>query len=698
MAARTRAIGWWGVRTGRVLTAALLILSNAFYPAVAQAPVRAPDSGDNHPLEQVEWSPLFAASLSEGKTGLDETGPLDEGLQGSGCACADSQVTSDYLPQFTIAPCNIPTTGTTCSNTCAPCSIPTIDTATCSGQATCSGFHTCAGSVTCGVTCTPCTTVDTATCFSSATCGTTCVGLSTCAGTPTCGSTCSTTCGTNTCSATCDTTCGDCAEPPPPDEEIPEAPYVVGDTTFWPLYGPDRYQTAVAISQKGWDSAKTVVIATGRNWPDALGGAGLAGALGAPILLTDTNDVPDVTMGEIARLGVEKAIILGGEVAVGPGVWAELADVLGSSAIERIGGANRYETAERVAEAIVELDVGPLVFSDDMTDLSNWRTTDHAVNPWTLSAEEYVSPPTSAAHLGYVNDEMSFLDQAVPLDLSHAVVPELRASVWYNVEQDYDFLGIRVSADGGNEWVGLAEYSGTSEGFEQITVDLADFAGKPSVLISFEFRSDGSNDSNDGFDGVRVDDVSVVDPGRELAGSVAFVATGTNFPDALAAAPIAATGALPLLLVRQSGPAPVGLLQSLGVERVIILGGTTVVSPAQEAELATAFGSANVERLAGTSRYGTAAEAASWGTEIGICQWNGVALATGERFPDALTGGAMQARYASVMLLTKSLSLPSETADALTEHRGSIDWMSFLGGSRAISIDVRNRVEDILAE
>jgi len=123
---------------------------------------------------------------------------------------------------------------------------------------------------------------------------------------------------------------------------------------FTTIAGADRFDTTVKTSQAGFDSAATVVIATGENWPDALGGAALAGAKGGPILLTRAASLPPVVLAEIRRLGASEAIILGGEDAVSPAVEKALADELGENAVTRIGGATRYETAERVARAARE--------------------------------------------------------------------------------------------------------------------------------------------------------------------------------------------------------------------------------------------------------------------------------------------------------------------------------------------------------
>ncbi|MCE5190560.1 MAG: cell wall-binding repeat-containing protein, partial [Actinomycetia bacterium] len=58
-----------------------------------------------------------------------------------------------------------------------------------------------------------------------------------------------------------------------------------GDPVAIPVQGTDRYLTAVEASKK-FGSAATVVVATGETFPDALGGAALAGAVNGPLLLT----------------------------------------------------------------------------------------------------------------------------------------------------------------------------------------------------------------------------------------------------------------------------------------------------------------------------------------------------------------------------------------------------------------------------
>lgn len=119
------------------------------------------------------------------------------------------------------------------------------------------------------------------------------------------------------------------------------------------LGGRSRYDTGVVISQTTFASASTVIIASGENFPDALTASGLAGALSAPVLLTQRKSLPAAVTGEIDRLGAGKAIICGGANAVDATVEAQLR-ALGLT-VERIGGRNRYAVAAAVAQRIEQI-------------------------------------------------------------------------------------------------------------------------------------------------------------------------------------------------------------------------------------------------------------------------------------------------------------------------------------------------------
>ncbi len=115
------------------------------------------------------------------------------------------------------------------------------------------------------------------------------------------------------------------------------------------LAGAGRYETAVEISKAGFpDGSDTVVLAYGLNYADALAGVSLAKAKNAPILLTNLKTLPAETLAEIKRLKAKNVIILGGTGAVGKEVEAALNKE--GLKTERIAGATRFETATKIAQ------------------------------------------------------------------------------------------------------------------------------------------------------------------------------------------------------------------------------------------------------------------------------------------------------------------------------------------------------------
>jgi putative cell wall-binding protein len=118
------------------------------------------------------------------------------------------------------------------------------------------------------------------------------------------------------------------------------------------LYGSDRYGTALAISAATFPSAvtSTAVIASGETFPDALSASALAGAFDAPLLVTRKTQLPPGTIAELSRLGAWRVIVVGGPSAVATSVVDSLRAA--GLDVERVAGADRYETSARVAERV----------------------------------------------------------------------------------------------------------------------------------------------------------------------------------------------------------------------------------------------------------------------------------------------------------------------------------------------------------
>lgn len=312
-----------------------------------------------------------------------------------------------------------------------------------------------------------------------------------------------------------------------------EGPYTVSmqKGPFTRLWGDNRIDTAVRLSQEQYiDGVKSnpgsefgtrVVVATGYNFADALSGSALAGAVSSPLLLTNPASLSPETAAELTRLGAQDILILGGDAAVSPAVEAQL-NALVSGTVTRLEGADRVATANAVAD--------------------------------------------------YINDNVGTF--------------------------------------------------------------------------------------------------------------VAFVADKTNFPDALSAAPLAALNNSPILLT-DGDVADARMLQTLtdcGIQDVIVLGGTSALSPAVESAIAARVGGAgHVRRISGADRYETSKNFAAWacGLQDHEGNWadpgnfpifigttdspgaiqpldpNGIGVASGVNYPDALAGGVFAGHGFAPILLTR---------------------------------------------
>ncbi|EGW37403.1 cell wall-binding repeat-containing protein [Desulfosporosinus sp. OT] len=114
------------------------------------------------------------------------------------------------------------------------------------------------------------------------------------------------------------------------------------------IAGQDRVETALKISQKGWDSAQTVILCEYSDYPDSIASTPFAVSLDAPILLTAGNSIDPRVFQELQRLKPQKVILLGGIACLQPSIEKEL----DNSALkwERIGGIDRYETSVLLAK------------------------------------------------------------------------------------------------------------------------------------------------------------------------------------------------------------------------------------------------------------------------------------------------------------------------------------------------------------
>ena len=124
------------------------------------------------------------------------------------------------------------------------------------------------------------------------------------------------------------------------------------------IAGSDVYATAVEVAEKVGPSiripgrfSRTVLLATGEAFADALAAGPLSYVGPHPILLTRTSSMPQEVVDFLKDSDTEHVVILGGVAAVSVDVQIDIEDL--DIAVTRWRGVTRYETAIEIAEALL---------------------------------------------------------------------------------------------------------------------------------------------------------------------------------------------------------------------------------------------------------------------------------------------------------------------------------------------------------
>ncbi|MBC2582024.1 cell wall-binding repeat-containing protein [Clostridium sp. DJ247] len=159
-----------------------------------------------------------------------------------------------------------------------------------------------------------------------------------------------------------------------------------------------------------------------------------------------------------------------------------------------------------------------------------------------------------------------------------------------------------------------------------------------------------------------------------------ILVSGENFPDALCAAPLAKKYNAPILLTESSNirDSVLNEIIRLKAKNAFIVGGTGAVSD----NIVKLLGDKGVKvtRIQGSNRYDTSIEVAKLiGTN------NGVVIASGENFPDALSVASIAGAKQMPIVLTLPDHMPNTVKQYLNSN--SINNYFVIGGSGAISDD-----------
>lgn len=180
---------------------------------------------------------------------------------------------------------------------------------------------------------------------------------------------------------------------------------------------------------------------------------------------------------------------------------------------------------------------------------------------------------------------------------------------------------------------------------------------------------------------------AVVEDGWQKS-EYAVLVNGENFPDSLSAAVIAKKYNAPLLLTKNNeleGNAK-QQLERLGVKNLYIVGGDFVVKPNVEKDLKSL--GITTERVSGKDRYATSvAVAEKIGTD------NGIILATGLDYADALSIAPIAAKLQMPILLVPKDNVPESIANFIKGK--SIPTTYVIGGTDIISDKVANAFPNV---
>jgi hypothetical protein len=114
---------------------------------------------------------------------------------------------------------------------------------------------------------------------------------------------------------------------------------------------------AMAASEE--TKVPAAIIATGENFPDAVVGGSVGGALVGPVLLVKQNTIPSQTVAELKRLNPENIYVIGGTAVIGDSVVNQLKQYTPGT-VTRLAGSNRYATAAAVSAGIFPVNLPTL--------------------------------------------------------------------------------------------------------------------------------------------------------------------------------------------------------------------------------------------------------------------------------------------------------------------------------------------------
>lgn len=356
-----------------------------------------------------------------------------------------------------------------------------------------------------------------------------------------------------------------------------------------------------------------------------------------------------------------------------PGTFGPAIVVAASTAVTRIGGSDRFETAQFIAEQTF-----PVTGAANAV-IARWDRFPDALAGSYLAGSFPGGAPILLTFVDSIPD--ATLEALRNLRVQNVVILGGPAAVSREVEDQLRNTPSSAVAPGGGG-------SGTSRMLEVVRLGGVDRYETAKVVAGFAGLTYPGTIDLSGF--------------GAIPKKTAILATGESFPDALAVAPMAFAGArdgaanstqptgFPLLLTRreQLVPAARDALVDLQIQQVLVLGGEVAIGKA----VIDALGALGVSviRIAGADRTFTAAAIAELARRtdgLGL-GWGSTraALTRGNAFPDALAASVRGGKLLAPTLLTAdAMTLGAGTAAYLRARADMITSLDVLGGTTTIA-------------
>jgi putative cell wall-binding protein len=178
-------------------------------------------------------------------------------------------------------------------------------------------------------------------------------------------------------------------------------------------------------------------------------------------------------------------------------------------------------------------------------------------------------------------------------------------------------------------------------------------------------------------------------------GTPIVLASGENYPDALAVSSIAAQNQFPILLVQKDGigDAVNQKIAAIKPSKVYIIGLEGAISEAVESQAAeiSGLGAKDIIRIGGADRYATSLAIAEY-FNLGS---QAVCIATGNDFPDALAGSVYAAKHKAPIILT-GRNLSERIADYVKSMK--LAKITIFGGEGVVGKDIERTLKELAGD